>query len=249
MIYRSMLRSHDLFAGLLCGIIFIQAAGCGTAVPTKPNEAEPTSVEENATTLRAVYADQLDYLLKRDAPLNDHDAMLQLTLDYYAERFGRNSTQYSTVATAVTSYSQVAVPSRIQQAGPASLRGLVQRVNLAVETVATLPQFLEKLGSLQQEVLVGSLDDADKQLAMSYLILFEESMRALGQLRADGLAMQTLGVEAFSFWRCAAGVIGGAVLGGLNGAAAGSVIPGVGTTAGGVVGAVAGGLVGASASC
>ncbi|MDD7438023.1 MAG: hypothetical protein PUK66_04185 [Bacteroidales bacterium] len=45
--------------------------------------------------------------------------------------------------------------------------------------------------------------------------------------------------------RCAAGVVGSAGTGTLGGAAAGTVIPGLGTTAGGI----SGGLVGAASFC
>lgn len=49
--------------------------------------------------------------------------------------------------------------------------------------------------------------------------------------------------------RCAAGVVGSAGTGALGGAAAGSVIPGLGTTAGGIAGGISGGLVGAASFC
>jgi hypothetical protein len=45
-------------------------------------------------------------------------------------------------------------------------------------------------------------------------------------------------------WKCFAAIAGGAIGGGLAGAGAGSVIPGVGTAAGGIIGAIGGGLVG-----
>lgn len=60
-----------------------------------------------------------------------------------------------------------------------------------------------------------------------------------------------------SKWKCALGTLGGyysgAVVGGGTGAAAGSIVPGLGTVAGGVGGAIAGaiggGMTGAAASC
>jgi hypothetical protein len=61
------------------------------------------------------------------------------------------------------------------------------------------------------------------------------------------------GVASNGWWeswgRCAAGVAGGALVGGLGGGAAGSVIPGIGTTAGLILGTIGGGLSGAAASC
>ncbi len=50
-------------------------------------------------------------------------------------------------------------------------------------------------------------------------------------------------------WQCAAGIVGGAIIGGLGGAAAGSAVPFLGTVAGGIWGIVGGGLSGAAASC
>ena len=55
-------------------------------------------------------------------------------------------------------------------------------------------------------------------------------------------------IEAGS-WQCAAGIVGGAIVGGLGGAAAGSVVPWLGTIAGGIWGIVGGGLSGAAATC
>jgi len=52
-----------------------------------------------------------------------------------------------------------------------------------------------------------------------------------------------------SWGKCAAGIVGGGILGGLAGGAAGSVIPILGTTAGGIVGIIGGGLTGASQAC
>lgn len=50
-------------------------------------------------------------------------------------------------------------------------------------------------------------------------------------------------------WNCAAGIIGGGIVGGLGGAAAGSVVPWLGTIAGGIWGVVGGGLSGFAANC
>ncbi|HEK22317.1 MULTISPECIES: hypothetical protein [unclassified Mucilaginibacter] len=52
-----------------------------------------------------------------------------------------------------------------------------------------------------------------------------------------------------SWGKCAAGIVGGAGIGGLGGAAAGSAVPVLGTGAGAVVGVIAGGLSGAAAAC
>lgn len=49
--------------------------------------------------------------------------------------------------------------------------------------------------------------------------------------------------------QCVLGTVGGAGMGGLTGAAAGSAVPAIGTLAGGVAGAIFGGAVGAAASC
>ncbi len=49
--------------------------------------------------------------------------------------------------------------------------------------------------------------------------------------------------------RCAAGIVGGALLGGLEGASAGSVVPVIGTVGGGIIGIIGGGLVGGAAAC
>ena len=59
---------------------------------------------------------------------------------------------------------------------------------------------------------------------------------------------QMLAIEGGSL-KCALGVSGSAVGGGLGGAAAGSVIPVIGTFWGGVAGIIGGALVGAATFC
>jgi len=56
-------------------------------------------------------------------------------------------------------------------------------------------------------------------------------------------------IEGGGAIKCAAGTLGGAILGGLAGAAAGSVVPVLGTFWGGVAGIVGGALSGGAASC
>lgn len=61
-------------------------------------------------------------------------------------------------------------------------------------------------------------------------------------------------IQAGSGWwsswgKCTAGILGGTGTGGLGGAAAASVIPGLGTVAGAIIGGVCGGLAGAAAAC
>lgn len=63
------------------------------------------------------------------------------------------------------------------------------------------------------------------------------------------LEMNQMEVIEAGSWRCLAGVTGMTITGILGGAAAGSVIPLLGTTAGGVWGGIAGGLTGAATFC
>lgn len=68
----------------------------------------------------------------------------------------------------------------------------------------------------------------------------------------DGFDVQVIKVsqERKTNWgKCALGTVGGAGTGGLGGASAASVIPGLGTAAGAVIGGVSGGATGAAASC
>ena len=55
--------------------------------------------------------------------------------------------------------------------------------------------------------------------------------------------------SAASGWRCAGAILGGLLLGGLEGASAGSVVPGIGTVGGGIIGAIGGGISGAAMGC
>lgn len=71
---------------------------------------------------------------------------------------------------------------------------------------------------------------------------------------ASGSTVTIMGTSTSGGWwndwgKCAFGTAGGAILGGLTGAAAGSSVPALGTGAGAIIGAIGGGLAGAAASC
>ncbi|HDC9777255.1 TPA: hypothetical protein O9R64_002620 [Staphylococcus aureus] len=68
----------------------------------------------------------------------------------------------------------------------------------------------------------------------------------------DGFDVQVIksSQERKTNWvKCGLGTVGGAGTGGLGGASAASVIPGLGTVAGAIIGGVSGGATGAAASC
>ena len=88
----------------------------------------------------------------------------------------------------------------------------------------------------------------DKHLILKYLKIQQV---AIEYLQFNHAAIYS--TNAKNWWgdwgKCAAGIVGEGILGALGGAAAGSVIPGLGTTAGAIVGGIGGALAGAASSC
>ncbi|MFJ7405210.1 MULTISPECIES: Pathogenicity island protein [unclassified Lysinibacillus] len=95
----------------------------------------------------------------------------------------------------------------------------------------------------------------DKNNDYVQLVYKQTNLGLIVELHKDEI--MSLGRSKKSNWKCALGILGGyysgAVIGGASGATAGSLIPGLGTLAGGVggaiIGAIGGGMTGASESC
>ena len=231
------------------GIIFGSFA-CGSSPdPMGSGDAETSQVEGNAETLRAVYVENLEYLRDNHISFDDEDAVLNATLRFYEVKFGQDSSAYRSIAAAAVEFDGSSGMLQDYSWYSKNLQAIVERVDDARNQAPGLEQFLNQLQELQKDVLSSSWTNTDKTTSISYLILLEETMRYLGQDQGQQFSSSQFTAAAFSFWRCAAGVVGGAILGGLTGAAAGSVIPAIGTTAGGVWGAIGGGLTGAAAAC
>lgn len=112
---------------------------------------------------------------------------------------------------------------------------------------------------------LGHIIEGSRQMLSDFEIA---ALRVSAQIAADiiqqkyGVAAETDGVKTRGWWgdtkrwlrkqwndwgQCAASIVGEAGIGALGGAAAGSVVPGLGTTAGAIAGGISGGLHGASA--
>ena len=249
---RKGIRSWQLSLAVIlasAGIIFGSFA-CGSSPdPMGPSDTETSQVEGNAETLRVVYVENLEYLRDNHIHFDDENAVLNSTLSFYEKKFGEDSSAYRSIAAAAIEFNESSRMLQDHSKYSKNLQAIVQRVNDARNQAPDLEHFLNQLQDLQKTVLSSSWTNPDKTSSISYLILLEETMRYLGQDQSQELLSSQFTTEAFSFWRCAAGVVGGAILGGLTGAAAGSVIPAIGTTAGGVWGAIGGGLTGAAAAC
>ncbi len=228
--------------------------GCGSESILAPGSDQAT-LEIQARTLRRVYSAQLADLMSSGADLTDEAAVLDRTVTFYASEFGGESRDFALIEGAVRQRrADTVAPKGLLVDTP--LQRLVGRVNEAADRAQTLTEFHDALEQFQGEVLSSADARADRQAELSYLVLLDETLRVLSTARGGspaslpvGMSMTTASSEMFSFWRCAAGVVGGAILGGFTGAGGGSVIPALGTAAGGVIGAVAEGLVGAATSC
>lgn len=234
----------------------LMAFGCADGThPSIVGPDRPPTLESQAGILRQVYSDQLTDLMDSGTDLTDEEAVLDRTLLFYEAQFGSESRDYEQIRDAVQQRRASTGASNLTFAGT-PLQQFVLQVTRQADQAQTYGEFQSALGQFEREVLASPAPRADRQAELSYLVLLDETLRALathplGSSNLDhmGVATTAATAGAFSFWRCAAGVVGGAILGGFTGAGGGSVIPALGTAAGGVIGAVAGGLVGAATSC
>ena len=101
----------------------------------------------------------------------------------------------------------------------------------------------------------NKLTNNEKDFMLSYLTGYIASINFIeNNIDLVKSSTQFIGFKnTLNWWsswgKCAAGIVGGAIIGGLTGAAAASVIPGLGTTAGCIIGGIGGGLSGAAAAC
>ncbi|KQS93770.1 hypothetical protein [Chryseobacterium sp. Leaf394] len=111
----------------------------------------------------------------------------------------------------------------------------VQMTNASADLTQLKNNILAQLGKSKDKNEINSL------ILWHYQVQIIEASDYYNQQNAAG----KLGPR----WKCALSIIGGAGTGALQGAAAGSVIPGFGTAAGAIVGGIFGGAVGAAAGC
>lgn len=127
---------------------------------------------------------------------------------------------------------------------------LVQNIALA-SNFSNEEDFITHLKLLQETVihstLLNNLEIQDILNKSEFMIQLIEWLKNNQELFQQDIKKCT---GWWSCWgKCVAGIAGGAITGGLGGAAAGSVIPILGTGWGGLLGAIGGGLTGAATFC
>jgi hypothetical protein len=224
----------------------------GIALHVQPLAAQDLTQE--ADFIRQYCQAQFAYL--GDTPLEDQEAVMGAVFAFQSEVVGAASANEL-----CEQFSQrVATPpdavdiEEFLEAWPL-LRSTIEQTEAAADRHDDLASFLDELQVLQQEAITGAGDPEQRLMALNYLVVLEETMRFVGSRRiGDGPDS----IEALSYrWKCAFGVIGGAITGGLGGAffggMAASVVPAIGTAtgaiAGGILGAIGGGLTGAATFC
>ena len=161
-----------------------------------------------------------------------------------------------------------------------SQKKVMQEIEAAVQNSRSYLEFTDKLANinnglaltvpakeqlgLQRAIaaLYYTMDAIDDLVAEGILKGTAEKTQRSTQIQKAGFGLfSDYGIEALSggpssssWWdswgKCAAGILGGALMGSLKGASIGTkILPGKGTVIGAIVGAVGGGLVGARLSC
>jgi len=113
-------------------------------------------------------------------------------------------------------------------------------------------KFISFLQTEFEQVVKSEVQFDNKELLLEYIISYKVAIEFISHnldIVGDSYGQNKAPGWWDSWGKCAAGIIGGAGLGGLTGAAAASVIPGIGTVAGGVIGGISGALTGAATAC
>jgi hypothetical protein len=121
---------------------------------------------------------------------------------------------------------------------------------IGIESLNDETQLEPYLLSISQKLIASNFSAYDKQLVSSFITGLNASIKII----VNSPKFQTSGEQGrFSLWgaiKCAAGTVGGALLGGIAGAAVGTVtLPVVGTVCGATTGFYGGALSGMAAAC
>lgn len=122
----------------------------------------------------------------------------------------------------------------------------------AIDDFSSLNEFQDFLDVKFESYVNMDLAEDEKNFIVLYILAYQSSLNFVDH-NQDLFQVSSNDGRVQGWWddwgKCAAGTIGGVLTGGLAGAGVGSVVPIIGTTAGGIVGAIGGGLTGAAASC
>lgn len=248
--------------------------GCDSTSPQ--NENNRSQLRQDVQNFRSTYSASLnhvgDYLGKRGTSLSNRSAVKAGMQDFLQERSGTGSEAYENATDAFERYYQQASglktgtlssKSNSSERLPENVREVVRNAQNALQKSESYAAYKEHLREAQQAVLNEDWSRGQKEQALTYLVVMEETMGFLKSnqhlaKQASGAAVtadgQLVAASEEGWWdswgRCAAGTLGGMGTGALVGAAAGTTIPEPMTTgAGAVIGGISGGLTGAAAAC
>ncbi len=124
----------------------------------------------------------------------------------------------------------------------------VTKVYSFAEQAPDIEDLIEYVESSISRILNSDILDSDKEFILCFLSAYHASLEFISEYHDIIIDI----ADKSGWWnrwgRCAAGITGGAIIGGFTGGAAASVIPGIGTTAGIIVGGIGGGLAGAAST-
>ncbi|MGB3542760.1 hypothetical protein [Rubrivirga sp.] len=227
--------SSVFLAGLL--------SGCDSAQTTSGDDVVPQTAVEVRAFYRANLAAVDSYAAERDLPVESPEVILAGTRQFYADQFGPSSDEYSLYASALE--SQPTTGARLAANSgdevPEAVADVAQDVESLINGSDTFVAFMDGLADLYTQTEGSDLSSSDREMALAYIAVVQESMAYLDQQNgySDAAAMEYARIRG---WRCAAGILGSAALGGLGGFGAAGPI-------GATIGAIGGGLVGTAEFC
>ncbi|WP_251939992.1 hypothetical protein [Salinibacter ruber] len=244
------------------------------------SERDNSQVLQEVEQFRSTYSSSLDHvgdhLEEAGTSLGNREAVKAGFQEFVQQKFGADSQTYVKATRAFEKSDQgpasgprtLGDESSSLSGLPETVQGIVRNAQEASRESKSYAAYKEHLREVQQTVLDRDWSKNEKEQALAYLVVMEETM---GFLKSNKhLVKQTNGAtvngspivassEEEIWWeswgKCAAGIIGGAGTTGIAGAKAGLEIgtaagsPLKGAAIGATVGAVSGAAAGAAATC
>jgi len=244
---------------LIYGISFLAIIGI-TIIGCKKENFNPTSnTSSNNTTIdkdnldnESKYA-ELESLINNDLnqiaqELRSKKSNFNSQSDVTSAAESLYSNNNEILTSFISNYSNTINHQNTKNGYSDNVTNVINEIEINLNNSTDPLSFITFLETKFNEIEASNLKDDEKDLLLQYIVIYKASITFMGN-NQDLISTDQKAGWWSSWGKCAASIVGGAAIGGLGGAAAGSVVPGIGTVAGGIVGVIGGGLSGAGAGC
>lgn len=233
-------------------ILFASIIICGNVHSQKSGESFEQQFDRQIGYMRYV----LQYASDHNVDANNRQAVSTAI----SQATGLFNSSYPKLDFSPVNYTDIKSFSLQPGSYPRETQQYINRIKNAVYDAKNSSDFISIINNIKREITGNPLLSEllrMKLLAVSTaLVRFSDMMENLIRLNQNyfdprGSSMfEKSNCDWWCRWgKCLAGILGGGFFGALNGAMAGTSLPGLGTLAGGVLGGVFGGIGGATAAC